>query len=185
MLLRHVRAYLFTRADYYEHSAPLEVALRRESRGTPSRYVLAHRRVPTHLFVRPRWSILTRKECIGLRFMPVQGVTSFSGVLPMGAHLHQSRLGFRQSSFTHSERAIRLPCPTTLSDMYRLPNMLTCEIRRSRYIGQKKLNLQAFLTATSMNVLRACHWVGEEKHAAAPSSRFAKLVAFVQHASAA
>ena len=61
----------------------------------------------------------------------------------------------------------------------------TCEIRRSRYIGQKKLNLQAFLTATSMNVLRACHWVVEEKHAIAPSSRFAKLVAFVQHASAA
>ena len=28
----------------------------------------------------------------------------------------------------------------------------TCEIRRSRYIGLKKLNLQAFLTATSMNV---------------------------------
>jgi hypothetical protein len=32
-----------------------------------------------------------------------------------------------------------------------------CEIRRSRYIGQNKLNLQAFLIATSMNVLRACH----------------------------
>jgi len=61
----------------------------------------------------------------------------------------------------------------------------TCKIRRSRYIGQKKLNLQAFLTATSMNVLRACHWVVEEKHAIAPSSRFAKLMAFVQHASAA
>ena len=38
----------------------------------------------------------------------------------------------------------------------------TCEIRRSRYIGLKKLNLQAFLTATSMNVLRACHWLTEE-----------------------
>jgi transposase len=61
----------------------------------------------------------------------------------------------------------------------------TCEIRRSRYIGQKKLNLQAFLTATSMNVLRACHWVAEEKHADAPSSRFAKLVASLQQVSAA
>lgn len=59
----------------------------------------------------------------------------------------------------------------------------TCEIRKARYIGQKKLNLQAFLTATSMNVLRACHWVAEEKHADAPSSRFAKLVAFVQQVS--
>jgi len=33
----------------------------------------------------------------------------------------------------------------------------TCEIRRSRYLGLKKLNLQAFLTATSLNMLRACH----------------------------
>jgi transposase len=61
----------------------------------------------------------------------------------------------------------------------------TCGIRRSRYIGQKKLNLQAFLTATTMNVLRACHWVTEEKHATASSSRFAKFVACVQHFSAA
>jgi len=61
----------------------------------------------------------------------------------------------------------------------------TCEIRRSRYIGLKKLNLQAFLTATSMNVLRACHWLAEEKHAAKPSSRFAKLVASVQQQEAA
>ena len=61
----------------------------------------------------------------------------------------------------------------------------TCEIRRSRYIGLKKLNLQAFLTATSMNVLRACHWLAEEKHAAKPSSCFAKLVASVQQQEAA
>jgi transposase len=61
----------------------------------------------------------------------------------------------------------------------------TCEIRRSRYIGLKKLNLQAFLTATSMNVLRACHWLAEEKHAANPSSCFAKLVASVQQQEAA
>jgi transposase len=61
----------------------------------------------------------------------------------------------------------------------------TCEIRRSRYIGQKKLNLQAFLPATAMNVLRACHWVTEEKHAVPPSSRFAKLVTSLQHVSAA
>jgi transposase len=61
----------------------------------------------------------------------------------------------------------------------------TCEIRRARYFGLKKLNLQAFLTVTSINVLRACHWLAEEKHAATPSSRFAKLVASVQHVSAA
>lgn len=61
----------------------------------------------------------------------------------------------------------------------------TCEIRRSRYLGQKKLNLQAFLTATSINVLRACHWLAEEKHATIPPSRFTKLVTLVQHVSAA
>lgn len=61
----------------------------------------------------------------------------------------------------------------------------TCEIRRARYLGQKKLNLQAFLTATSINVLRACHWLVEGKHAAKPSSRFAKLVASVERVSAA
>jgi hypothetical protein len=31
----------------------------------------------------------------------------------------------------------------------------TCEMRRARYIGSKKLRLQALLTATAMNVLRA------------------------------
>jgi len=61
----------------------------------------------------------------------------------------------------------------------------TCEIRRSRYIGLKKLNLQAFLTATSINLLRACHWLAEAKHSATPSSCFAKLVASIEQAEAA
>src|SRR6266487_368552 len=61
----------------------------------------------------------------------------------------------------------------------------TCEIRRSRYIGLKKLNLQAFLTATSMNMLRACHWLEEEKHGTTPSSCFAKLITSIQHVPAA
>jgi transposase len=61
----------------------------------------------------------------------------------------------------------------------------TCEIRRSRYLGLKKLNLQAFLTATSINMLRACHWLAEAKHAATPSSRFAKLIASLEQVSAA
>lgn len=61
----------------------------------------------------------------------------------------------------------------------------TCEMRRARYIGQKKMNLQAFLTATAMNVLRACHWIREEKHAATPSSCFAKLIASMQQVAAA
>ena len=33
-----------------------------------------------------------------------------------------------------------------------------CEMRRARSIGSKKLRLQAFFTATAMNVLRACEW---------------------------
>jgi transposase len=47
-------------------------------------------------------------------------------------------------------------------------------------MGLKKLNLQAFLTTTSINLLRACHWLAEAKNSATPSSRFAKLVASLQ-----
>jgi transposase len=56
----------------------------------------------------------------------------------------------------------------------------TCEMRRARYIGSKKLRLQAFFTATAMNVLRACEWMAEGRHASIPISRFAKLVAAAQ-----
>ena len=55
----------------------------------------------------------------------------------------------------------------------------TCEMRRARSIGSKKLRLQAFLTATAMNVLRACTWLAEGTHASPPRSRFAKLMASV------
>ncbi len=61
----------------------------------------------------------------------------------------------------------------------------TCEMRRARYIASKKLRLQALLTATAMNVLRACEWLAEERHACTPTSRFAKLVAAAQEAAAA
>lgn len=60
-----------------------------------------------------------------------------------------------------------------------------CEMRRARSIGSKKLRLQALLTATAMNVLRACAWLAEERHASTPTSRFAKLVASAQQAPAA
>jgi hypothetical protein len=72
--------------DYYKHSVSLEVALRRKSRGTSVRYVLARLRVPTHLLNGPHWTSFIRRECIGLQFMPMQRMTSVSGVLPMGAH---------------------------------------------------------------------------------------------------
>jgi transposase len=62
--------------------------------------------------------------------------------------------------------------------------MRTCEMRRARYIGSKKLRLQAFFTATAMNVLRACTWLAEGTHASPPLSRFAKLMASVKAAAA-
>jgi len=58
----------------------------------------------------------------------------------------------------------------------------TCEMRRARYIGSKKLRLQAFFTATAINILRACAWMAEERPASTPISRFAKLVAVAKHA---
>jgi transposase len=53
----------------------------------------------------------------------------------------------------------------------------TCEMRRARYIGSKKLRLQAFFTATAMNILRAVQWLTGERPTSTPVSRFAKLVA--------
>ena len=61
----------------------------------------------------------------------------------------------------------------------------TCEMRRARYIGSKKLRLQAFFTATAINVLRACAWMAEGTHTSTPISRFAKLVAAAKQAAVA
>jgi transposase len=56
----------------------------------------------------------------------------------------------------------------------------TCELRQARYIGKKKLHLQALFTATAVNVLRACNWIAGETPASTPVSRFAKLMALVK-----
>ena len=61
----------------------------------------------------------------------------------------------------------------------------TCEMRRARYIGSNKLRLQAFFTATALNVLRACAWLAEGTHASTPVSRFARLVAAAKSEAAA
>lgn len=61
----------------------------------------------------------------------------------------------------------------------------TCEMRRARYIGSKKLRLQAFFTATAINILRACAWLADGTHASTPVSRFARLVAAAKSAAAA
>lgn len=61
----------------------------------------------------------------------------------------------------------------------------TCEMRQARYIGSQKLRLQAFFTATAMNVLRAVEWLKGNRPASTPVSRFAKLVASAKLAVAA
>jgi transposase len=61
----------------------------------------------------------------------------------------------------------------------------TCEMRQARYIGSQKLRLQAFVTATAMNVLRAVEWLKGNRPASTPVSRFAKLVASAKLAVAA
>ena len=61
----------------------------------------------------------------------------------------------------------------------------TGEMRQARYIGLKKLQLQALFTATAINVFRACVWLANGVHASTPVSRFARLVASAQSAAAA
>jgi len=61
----------------------------------------------------------------------------------------------------------------------------TCEMRRARYIGSNKLRLQAFFTATAMNMLRACAWLTNGTHASTPVSRFSRLVSAAKSAAAA
>lgn len=61
----------------------------------------------------------------------------------------------------------------------------TCNMRQARSIDSKKLRLQAFFTATALNVLRACAWLADGTHAATPVSRFARLVASAKAAAAA
>lgn len=61
----------------------------------------------------------------------------------------------------------------------------TCEMRQARYIGSQKLRLQAFFTASAMNVLRAIEWLKGNRPASTPVSRFARLVASARLAEAA
>jgi transposase len=56
----------------------------------------------------------------------------------------------------------------------------TCGLRQARYLGKKKLHLQALMTAAAVHVLRACVWMAGETPAITPVSRFARLMALVQ-----
>ena len=47
---------------------------------------------PDSSLERPRWSLVTFKECTSPQFMPVQNVSSVSSLLPMGTHIHPIRI---------------------------------------------------------------------------------------------
>jgi len=51
----------------------------------------------------------------------------------------------------------------------------TCEVRRSRYLGQAKTHLQHVMTAASINVVRILNWLAEVPKAETRPSAFAQL----------
>jgi transposase len=51
----------------------------------------------------------------------------------------------------------------------------TCDVRRTRYIGQAKFHLQHLMTAAIMNVMHILCWLVGEPKAKTPRSAFAKL----------
>ena len=53
----------------------------------------------------------------------------------------------------------------------------TCEMRRARYIGQRKTHLQHLFTALATNVLRLVRWLEGIPFAKTRTSRFAALAA--------
>jgi transposase len=93
--------------------------------------------------------------------------------------LHEARVREQTTEF-RTVYAKRVGGEGTIAQAVR-----TCEIRQARSIGSKKLRLQALFTVTALNILRACEWMREERHACTPTSRFAKLVAAAQQAAAA
>jgi transposase len=140
----------------------------------------------------PRWSTLPNhhgKPVIRVRFPPAdcqacpfheQCTHSPARVLILQPNeqayraLQQARLRERTPAF-RTVYAKRAGVEGTIAQAVR-----TCELRRARYIGRKKLRLQAFCTATAMNVLRACEWLETGTYAPTPTSRFAKLVRSAQ-----
>lgn len=53
-------------------------------------------------------------------------------------------------------------------------------LRRARYMGLKKVRLQASITAAALNLLRMGAWLAEIPHAHTPTSRFVALIASAQ-----
>ncbi len=51
----------------------------------------------------------------------------------------------------------------------------SCDVRRSRYVGQERTHLQHLMTAAAMNVVRMLHWLAEVPKAKTRPSAFARL----------
>jgi transposase len=92
----------------------------------------------------------------------------------------QERRDQQRTQEFHAQYATRAGVEGTVAQAVR-----TCDMRRARSIGSNKLRLQAFFTATAMNVLRACAWLAEGTHPSPPASRFARLISSVKAAAAA
>jgi transposase len=54
-----------------------------------------------------------------------------------------------------------------------------CEVRRARYLGQARLQLQHVVTAVAINLIRVAAWLREPEQTPARSSAFARLAASV------
>jgi transposase len=75
-----------------------------------------------------------------------------------------------QTAVFKDEYAKRAGVEGTISQSVR-----TCDVRRTRYIGQAKVHLQHLMTAAIMNVMRMLYWLAGEPKAKTPRSAFAKL----------
>jgi len=110
--------------DSYDGSVTICFATGRWSRGTSLRYVLAPLRASTHP-LNDLVGHLSRS-----RIVPAPRSCQYRAWHRLQAFFRwvrtstKSEFEFRQSSFTHRERVVRMPYPTTLSGMHRLPDML-------------------------------------------------------------
>lgn len=79
----------------------------------------------------------------------------------------------RQSTSEYAKQYVRRAgIEGTLSRSVR-----TCEIRRTRYVGQAKVHLGHLLAATALNLLRLCEWLAEVPRARTRCSPFTRIMA--------
>ncbi len=86
---------------------------------------------------------------------------------------HEALLAGRQREQTKQFAAVyaqRAGVEGTIAQSVR-----TCEVRRSRYMGQAKTHLQHVMTAAALNVIRMLRWLNDEPKATTRRSAFARL----------